>query len=94
MWATLLGWLLKSKAIKAGAGAVGGSGLLALIFSLHTDVTTKIEKVAVERKEYIELVLKPLEVKINNLKDSSNETKQMVRDIHAYLLDTKKKNNQ
>lgn len=90
MWTIILGWVLKSKAIKVGVGAVGGSGLLALIFNLHADITQRIDREVENRKEYIQLVISPLQSEVSNLKDGVNETKVMVRDLHNHLLN---KNN-
>ena len=84
--------LAKSKGMKVGAGAIGGSSLLALIFSLHTDLSTKIDEEKAERKEYIELVLKPLEAELRSLKGETTETKQMVRDIRNHLLQNRRGN--
>lgn len=86
MFAQLLGFLMKSKGAKVGAGAVGGSGLLALVIGLHADITGKIEKQDVAHKEYVQLTLKPVEVQIQGLQKEQAETKVMVRDIHNHLL--------
>lgn len=81
-----IAWLLSSKSAKMGAGAIGGSSLLAIVFGLHTDVTHKIEKERVAQKEYVELVLEPIKTEIKHLSGDSRETKQLVRDIHNHLL--------
>lgn len=87
----LLTFLFKSKGAKAGAGLVGGSGFLALIVGLHADVTGKIERETIDRKEYVKLVLEPMRTEIKGLQKGQDETKVMVRDIHNYLLKSKRK---
>lgn len=90
MFGQILGWIIKSKSIKVGGGVIGGSGLVVLLMGLHSDVTGKIEKQDVLQKEYVGLMLKPIETEIRYLKSEQKETKSMVRDIHNYLLKSKK----
>lgn len=91
MLSMFLGWVLKSKAVKVGAGALSGTGVLALIFNLHTDVTQKIEKQDVAHKEYVQMSIEPVQRDINNLVKEAAETKSLIRDIHHYLLKSKNK---
>jgi len=91
VFTALLSFLVKSKGIKLGAGAVTGSGLVALVLGLHNDVTSKIEKQEQDQKEYVELILKPVQVQIQGLQKDQSETKTMVRDIHTYLLNKRNK---
>ncbi len=86
MWGHLFSILIQSKLAKTGAGLVTGSGVLVLILGLHQDVLTKIEKQKLANKEYVGLVLTPVETEIRHLKENTKETKQLVRDIHNYLL--------
>lgn len=101
MLARILGWFMKSKTAKIGIGTIGGSGLVALLLAVHADVTGKlnahkslakesmrIAKVEYRRdmREYVKLTLQPVQTEISNLKDEAKETKDMVRDIHNYLL--------
>ena len=86
MWGVFTSWLIKSKGAKIGAGAASGSGLLALIFGLHSDVSSKIEKQETRLKEHVQLSLVPIKVENTNLKEDVKETKQMVREIRNHLL--------
>lgn len=86
MWTQFFSILAKSKSIKVGLGAAGGSTLIALIFGLHIDVTEKIEDQERKQKEYVQMVLRPIEIEIMNMKDDTKETKEMVRDIRNHLL--------
>lgn len=88
MWTYLAG-LMKSNGTKLSFGAIGGSGLIALIIGLHQDVTAKINRQDAQQKEYVVLVLAPLQTEIQHLQSEQKETKEMVRDIHKYLLQTK-----
>ncbi len=89
MLTTLLGWIVKSKAVKVGAGALGGSGALALIFGLHYDIKQEVGIQKKDQKEYVHLVLEPLKVEIKNLNKDIVETKLMVRDLHKHMLRNK-----
>lgn len=79
-------WMLKTKAGQGLAVGTASGSLLALIFSLHNDVIGKIEAQRVERREYVQLVMKPVEVEIKNLKKETVETKELIKDIHKHLL--------
>ena len=85
----LLGGLMKSKGLKMGAGAHSGGGLIVLILGLNNDISNKLIAQKAEQKEYVQLVLKPLQTQIAYLKEETRETKQLVRDIHNYLLKKK-----
>lgn len=89
MFSQVMMWLLKSKGAKIGAGALGSGGVLILILALHSDVTARITAEKIDRKEYVNLVLMPVQTQITNLKNDIKETKSMVRDIHNYLLNKK-----
>lgn len=89
MFSQIVGWILKSKVAKVGVGAIGGSGLLALIFLLHTDVKAEIEKQDVRQKEHVRLMIVPVQVQMQSLQKQVTETKTMVRDIHNHLLKNK-----
>lgn len=81
-----LGWMIKSKFIKLGGGILGGTGALTLIFGLHGNVVGQIDKAEARSKEYVGLKLGPFETEIKNLKKDVKETKDMVKDIHIYLI--------
>lgn len=81
---------MKSKGLKVGAGALGGSGLIVLILGLNNDISNKLAAQKAEQKEYVQLVLKPVYTEIMYLKQETRETKQLVRDIHNHLLKSKK----
>ena len=91
--AKMLGWFMASKGAKVGVGALGGSGLIALVLGLHTDVTKRIDHQQIEQKayvrEYVQLTLKPVQVEIENLRRDSTETKEMVKEIRNHLLNKK-----
>ncbi len=89
MWPQLLGFIMKSKSAKVGIGALGGSGVLVLVMSLHADITGRIEAQDFSQRERTILMLAPLNTEISNLKSEQTETKDMVRDIHNYLLKSK-----
>lgn len=91
MIATILGWFMKSKGAKIGAGALSGGGLVAIILSLHANVMTKIDQQKKDQKEYVNLSIKPIETEISYIKKEQIETKSMVRDIHNYLIKAKNK---
>lgn len=82
-------WILSSKVIKTTMGGTAATGLLGLIFNLHSDVVTRIEKQDVAHKEHIQLVIKPLERDMKSFERNQNEIKQLIRDIHRHLLKTK-----
>ncbi len=82
--------LMKSKGVKIGGSLLGGSGLIALIMGLHFDVSGKIDKAESNAKQYAELVVAPIKTEITNLKTEVSDTKEMVRDIHNYLLNKNK----
>lgn len=86
----LLKWCFKSKGAKVGGGVLGGSSAIVLVMALHSDVTAKINKQERVQKEYVQLTLKPLEVKIENLKTGQKEIKTVVEGIRDYLLKEKK----
>ena len=79
MWTQIVGWIMKSKAAKAGGATLGTGGIVALLFGLHTDITGKVEKAEARNKEYVELRLKPLEDKVN-------DTNQKVNKLYEHLL--------
>ena len=87
----ILGWVMKSKGAKLGAGAISCSGLIAVIFNLNAGINNKIDKQDTLHKEYINLSMKPIQTEINSLKTVQSDIKVMVRDIHNYLLKTKHK---
>ena len=87
----ILGWILKSRGIKIGAGVFSGGGILFLIFNLNAQVSEKIKYQELKQREYVLLVIEPIKTEINNLKLMQRETKDMVRDIHNYLLKSKSK---
>lgn len=87
----LLKWCLKSKGVKVGGSVVGGSSAILLIMALHSDVTAKINKQEIIQKEYVQLTLKPIEVKIQHLKDGQKDIKKVVESIRDYLLKEKVK---
>ena len=89
MFSSFLGWLLKSKGMKVGAGAVSGSGLLVLLYSANAEINIRFEKQESRQKEYVNLSLKPIQTEISNIKTQQTEIKSMVRDIHSYLLKSK-----
>lgn len=89
--AAILEAIMKSKSFKVGAGAISGGVLIALILSLHSGVMAKIDKQENEQKEYVLLVLEPVKTEIAHLKEDQKEIKNMVRDIHNYLLKSKTK---
>jgi len=82
MLSLIVQWLAKSNAAKVGTGAMTGGGFLALIFTLHQDVKSDIRQETMDRKEYVELVVKPL-------KEDTKETKQLVKEIRDYLIKQK-----
>ena len=86
MFAQVLGFIMKSKGAKLGVGALGGSGVLVLVMSLHADITNRIEAQDFQQRERTILMLAPIETEIANLKSEQRETKDMVRDIHNHLL--------
>lgn len=90
MFGQLLGWIIKNKGAKVGGGILGGGGLIILLLGFYTDVTGKIEKQNVLQKEYVGLMLKPIEIEINYLKEGQKEIKKMVTDIHNHLIKLKK----
>lgn len=89
MLAQMLNWFVGNTKVKVGTGILGGGGFITLILFLHSDVTAKIMAEKTNRKEYVNLVLKPLHTEISNLKEDIKTTKGMVRDIHNYLLNKK-----
>ena len=93
MFSLIKSWIMKSKAAKVGAGALSGGSIIALIFYLNTAVVAKVEKQKIELKdyvkEYVQMAIEPIKTEITNLKDIQKETKEMVRDIHKFLLKTK-----
>ncbi len=90
MWSQLIGWIMKTKAAKIGGSVLGGGGLIALVFGLHQNVNSKIDRVEDRNKEHVQLLLEPVKTEIKHLKKEVKETKDMVRDIHNYLLKTNK----
>ena len=93
MFATISGRIMKSKAVKVGAGAISGGSVLALILYLNTAVVAKVEKQKIELKhyvqEYVQMAIEPIKTEIINLKEIQKDIKEMVRDIHKFLLKTK-----
>jgi len=89
MIASILQWLIKSKGVKVGGTLLGGGSMVALLLGAHADITTKIEKQDERQKEYVQLMLKPIETEMRHLKEETKETKGLVRDIHNYLLKNK-----
>lgn len=89
MLSMFLGWVLKSKAVKLSAGVLSGTGILTLIFNLHADVSTRIDKQEVRQKEYVQLSIAPVQRDISHLAKEQAETKSLIRDIHNYLLKSK-----
>lgn len=52
MWATILGWIIKSNSAKIAGGTLTGiGGLTALVFGLHTDIKTST-KAEIARAKY------------------------------------------
>ncbi len=90
MWAQLIAWMFKSRAAKVGGGVLGGTAGITLIMGLHANITGQIDKAEAQGKEYVQLKLDPFKVEVVNLKKEVAETKDMVKDIHRYLLN---KNN-
>lgn len=89
MFSQLAAWLVKSNGAKVGLGAVGGSGIVALVLTLHGDMTNKIQAQDSHHKAYIALSIQPLQTEVRNLRDEQKEIKELVRDIHKYLLENK-----
>lgn len=54
--------------------------------TIKSELLTQVKK---DRKEYVSLVLRPVQTEIKNLNEKVTETKNMVKDIHQYLLQTK-----
>lgn len=81
---------MKSNIAKVGAVSIGSTGILALVLNLHAGVTARLDNEISNRKEYVELVLKPMQTEISNLEKETRETKLLVRDIHSYLLNKNK----
>ena len=89
MIAQLLGFLMKSKGVKFGVGALGGSGIIALILGLNVGVKADLNMQEVRLKEYVQLVIAPIKTEIKNLKVNVDNTNTKVNAIHEYLLKNK-----
>jgi putative effector of murein hydrolase LrgA (UPF0299 family) len=89
MFLSAISWIMESK-LKIGAGAASGVGILTLIFNLNTSVLKKVEKHEAQLKEHVQLVLRPVQIQIKNLREEQKETKKLIMDIHNYLLESKK----
>lgn len=93
MWSAIFSTFVKGNGIKIGVAAGGSISVFTLIMSLHGNISKKIEDSQKEQKsymrEYVELTIRPITTELKNQKVHIKETKELVRDIHNYLLKRK-----
>jgi len=70
---------VKSKGVKVG-GIIGTSGgLVALVFGLHSNVSSEIQKVEVRANLYTDLKLETVDAKLKHLKEGQIEIKTLIK---------------
>ena len=89
MAGALLGWCIKSKAVKVGGGILGGSGALILILGLHASVNKRIDTVKIGTQTYVNQKHDLVTQQINHLKDGQREIKDMLKIIDKRLYNLK-----
>ena len=91
MFSDLLKWLFTSTKGKVTSLAGSGVAIVVLVMAVQADVGKKLDKQEGRLKEYVNLTIKPIQTDIKNLYREQTETKNMVRDIHNYLLKSQNK---
>lgn len=86
MLTQLLGSIVKSKGAKVGAASLTGGTILALVFFLNADLKSDLHAQEVRQKEYVQLVVAPLEIEIQNMKTNIDNTNTKVNAIYKYLI--------
>jgi hypothetical protein len=93
MWPIILGIFAKGNGAKIGGAAIGGTGIITLILSLHGNISEKIENSQKDQqaymREYVDLTVRPITSELKHQNGDIKETKALVRDIHSYLLKRK-----
>ena len=83
----------KVRIAKIGGGLLGGSGVLTLILTLHTNVSSEIAKAETRSKEHVGLKLEPLKIRMKTYESKINNTNKKVNDIYNYIINGKQINN-
>ena len=74
--------LIRKKAVKTGAGIAGGSGVLFLIFGLHSDIKIDIAHAEERSKEHAKMLTETASELANvKLKNLENGQKTILRAI-------------
>lgn len=88
--AHILIWALKSKSAKLGTvGIAGGSGIVALLMNLHTDITTRIDVAKSEVKAYVDVKNDFMQRDMSYIKESQSEIKDLLKLIDKRIYDLK-----
>lgn len=93
----LIGWIVKSKAAKAGAGVIGGSTILtAVIWPLFTFQTQKVDaqfiRVDKEIRQYVDLKHENVMIEVKYLRQGQGEIKELLKITNKRLYQLKRGN--
>ncbi len=90
MMTALMAWILKNQmTAKVTGGLATGTGMVALVFALHSDLKTEVAHADQSTMNYVDSQVRLLDQKVGNLEKGQGEIKDLLKVIDKRLYDLK-----